>query len=70
MAGPNQPRTARRYIAGAVCPACGLVDKIYVETDGKTATRKCNRCDFTESLDLDGGVQMQTGDWQPVRFKD
>lgn len=70
MADSHKPGTVRRFIAGAVCPACGLVDKIYVETDGKTVTRKCNRCDFTESLDPDGGDQMPAGDWQPVRFRD
>ncbi|MEX0942849.1 MAG: YheV family putative metal-binding protein [Pseudomonadales bacterium] len=70
MADSGQPRPTRRFIAGAICPACGLADKIYVETNGKTATRNCCRCDFTESLDLDGGAKQAPGEWQPIRLKE
>ena len=37
----------RRFIAGAVCPRCGLMDKIIVNLD--TDQRECVSCDFTEA---------------------
>ncbi len=37
----------RRFIAGAVCPACGAVDRIVVEAEGDL--RRCVACDFTEA---------------------
>ena len=37
----------RRFIAGAVCPRCGLLDKIIVNLD--TDQRECVSCDFTEA---------------------
>ena len=36
----------RRFIAGAVCPRCGAMDKIVVNLD--TDTRHCVSCDFSE----------------------
>ncbi|MFN3236527.1 MAG: YheV family putative metal-binding protein [Pseudomonadales bacterium] len=45
------PRPARkRFVAGAVCPKCGQVDKTYVLGDGPDAVRGCNSCGFTERL--------------------
>lgn len=38
---------ARRFIAGAVCPRCGKMDKIVV--DMKTEQRECVACDFSEA---------------------
>lgn len=37
----------RRFIAGAVCPRCGAMDKIVVDMD--TQTRECVACDFSEA---------------------
>ncbi|MDX1735862.1 MAG: YheV family putative metal-binding protein [Halioglobus sp.] len=37
---------ARRFIAGAVCPQCGKVDKIAVEV--ATDRRLCVSCGFSE----------------------
>ena len=37
----------RRFIAGAVCPRCGKMDKIIV--DMETQTRECVACDFSEA---------------------
>lgn len=43
-----QDRPARRrFIAGAVCPRCGKMDKITVNLD--TDQRECVACDFSES---------------------
>ena len=37
----------RRFIAGAVCPRCGAMDKIVVDLDDDM--RACVACDFTEA---------------------
>ncbi len=37
----------RRFIAGAVCPRCGLMDKIVVDTG--TDQRECVACGFSEA---------------------
>ncbi|MEM9254486.1 MAG: YheV family putative metal-binding protein [Pseudomonadota bacterium] len=37
----------RRFIAGAVCPRCGLMDKIAVDLE--TDTRFCVSCGFSEA---------------------
>ncbi|PIE41353.1 MAG: DNA-binding protein [Gammaproteobacteria bacterium] len=34
----------KRFIAGAVCPQCELMDKIYVEGEGKVA--RCAACGY------------------------
>jgi uncharacterized protein len=36
----------RRFIAGAVCPSCALMDKIVVDLD--TDQRQCVNCGFSE----------------------
>ncbi len=42
---PDTP-TRRRFIAGAVCPRCALMDKIVVDLD--TDQRECVSCGFSE----------------------
>ena len=44
----------RRFIAGAVCPRCGEMDKIVV--DMETQTRECVACDFSEKRPADAGA--------------
>lgn len=41
----------RRFIAGAVCPRCGKMDKIVVDMD--TQTRECIDCGFNEGRPAD-----------------
>ena len=36
----------RRFIAGAVCPRCGKMDKIIVDMESQT--RECIDCGFSE----------------------
>ncbi len=36
-----------RFIAGAVCPRCGQMDRIVVSADGET--RSCIACDFSDA---------------------
>ena len=42
---PDTP-ARRRFIAGAVCPRCALMDKIIVDLD--TDQRECVSCGFSE----------------------
>lgn len=50
----------RRFIAGAVCPRCGKMDKIVV--DSRTQTRECTACDFSEDRPTQGppGAELPT----------
>ncbi len=43
----------RRFIAGAVCPRCGAMDKIVVDLDSDE--RECVACDFSERRPQDVG---------------
>ena len=42
----SQEPQNRRFIAGAVCPRCSLMDKIVVDLD--TDARHCISCGFSE----------------------
>ena len=74
-------KVARRFIAGATCPVCHLVDKVYVEkvSSGGLKLRGCVSCGFEESLDKlehqsEHGENKRTvnpgsdSDQQPVRL--
>ena len=39
-------RDRRRFIAGAVCPRCGVMDRIVVDLDSDL--RECVACGFSE----------------------
>jgi uncharacterized metal-binding protein (TIGR02443 family) len=40
----------KRFIAGAVCPRCGEMDRLMTfELEGKTM-RECVSCDFSEAM--------------------
>jgi uncharacterized metal-binding protein (TIGR02443 family) len=41
----------KRFIAGAVCPGCGVEDKVFVVTEESGAYRGCSQCDFQERLE-------------------
>lgn len=41
------PPQRRRFIAGAVCPRCGVMDRIVVDLDSDQ--RECVACGFSES---------------------
>jgi uncharacterized metal-binding protein (TIGR02443 family) len=60
-----------RFIAGAVCPACGAVDRIVVEGDLDARLRRCVECNFRETLSSHSSVvepsQSTAGD---TRFPD
>ncbi len=49
----------RRFIAGAVCPRCGKMDKIII--DMETDLRECVACDFSEARPEDNtGKELPT----------
>lgn len=41
----------RRFIAGAVCPACGEADKLVLLLDSRDRRRECVRCGYSDSLE-------------------
>jgi uncharacterized metal-binding protein (TIGR02443 family) len=55
-----------RFIAGAVCPACGAIDRIVVDGDLDNRVRRCVECDFRETLSAHSSVvqppQSNVGD--------
>ncbi|MFT4633005.1 MAG: putative metal-binding protein (TIGR02443 family) [Candidatus Pseudothioglobus sp.] len=67
----------KRFIAGAVCPECGVEDRIYVLTDSSGQSRHCNDCEFSQRLDSlsenapdveDNAAEL--GTWQPIKLLD
>ncbi|WP_027858534.1 YheV family putative zinc ribbon protein [Marinobacterium jannaschii] len=44
----------KRFIAGAVCPRCAELDTLRMYRDEEREHRECVRCDFTDSMRLDG----------------
>ena len=38
----------KRFIAGAVCPRCGVLDKLFIYHVGDKKFRECVNCDFQE----------------------
>lgn len=57
-----------RFIAGAVCPRCGAMDRLVLESDD---SRRCVACGYEDALDsaasqapktrLDGGLKQPAG---------
>ena len=67
-----------RFISGAVCPSCQLVDKLVLEDIEGVSTRRCVRCGFNDNLELENNLEPTDGqqsdndsqaeEWQPIRF--
>ena len=49
-AAMSESRTKKRFIAGAVCPKCGQMDKIVAWQDEGRDYRACVSCGFTDEL--------------------
>ncbi len=62
----------KRFIAGAICPQCGVEDLIYVVQTAAGQSRHCNQCDFKQNLDDLPVVSTEkaVGDWQPIKLRD
>lgn len=41
----------RRFIAGAVCPRCGALDRLLMDMDGAQRMRECVACGYRDELD-------------------
>lgn len=53
--------TKKRFIAGAVCPACGLMDKIINYQDDEKNYRECVSCGFKDEIHIQPHVrELQT----------
>ena len=48
----------RRFIAGAVCPRCGLQDKLVVDTEA--GSRECVSCGFSDERPVAGVAEPRT----------
>ena len=48
----------RRFIAGAVCPRCGEMDKMLV--DSETDSRECVKCGFRDQRPADSSSEPRT----------
>jgi len=44
----------KRFIAGAVCPRCAVMDSVRMYRDEEREYRECVKCGFEDSLRLDG----------------
>ncbi|QXH46655.1 YheV family putative metal-binding protein [Pseudomonas xanthosomatis] len=47
-------KTKRRFIAGAVCPACSEMDKLMMWNEDGVPHRECVACGFTDTLNEQG----------------
>ena len=55
----------RRFIAGAVCPACREMDRVVVETLPEGRRRLCVHCGHSETMD---DAQVLSGVQPGTRF--
>ena len=45
-----------RFVAGAVCPACGEMDRIVIKDPGEAGARRhCVACGFSDAVPVPGG---------------
>jgi uncharacterized metal-binding protein (TIGR02443 family) len=49
--------TKKRFIAGAVCPRCGLMDKIVVFQRDNKEFRECVNCEFEDVMNFKPAVR-------------
>ncbi len=47
----------KRFVAGAVCPRCGLMDKIVVYRVDDREFRECVSCDFKDEMHFKPAVR-------------
>lgn len=50
----NQPEPVKRFIAGAVCPACSQMDTIRMFQVDDVPHRECVACGYADTLDERG----------------
>ncbi len=57
----------KRFIAGATCPRCQQVDKIFTYEDDQDKWRACANCDFVEAFGASSVAATQTPTELPTR---
>ncbi|MCZ6712280.1 MAG: YheV family putative metal-binding protein [Gammaproteobacteria bacterium] len=69
----------KRFIAGAVCPQCQVVDRLVVEQADGVTRRRCVSCGFSDDQGLTTTVSVSTRfvargpgdvDAQPIKLID
>ncbi len=65
----------KRFIAGAVCPKCGMLDRIVVYREQEKDHRECVNCGFKDELRLQPSpaplsTRVQQAEVKPVRLMD
>lgn len=68
--------TSKRFIAGAVCPSCKLMDKTVIVTKDEQKVRECISCGFSDvapqqsftSEPVTRVTQQQSQPAQPIKF--
>ena len=46
----------KRFIAGAVCPSCGQLDKLVMFWQDERQVRECVRCGYSDEQDENGNI--------------
>lgn len=54
-------RERKRFIAGAVCPRCGVQDRIVMFTEGSAQLRECIDCGFSDQQPEPGADTLPEG---------
>lgn len=49
-----------RFIAGAVCPNCGAMDRLQVIVDAESQQRRCVACGYEDSLESAASQEPKT----------
>ena len=50
-------KVTKRFIAGAVCPSCGEMDKLVMFWQEEKQVRECVRCGYSDQQDENGNIQ-------------
>lgn len=58
----------RRFIAGAVCPRCGEMDKLLVDSD--TNRRECISCGYGDERPTAAQTELRTRVNRPQRLQE
>ncbi|WP_191833190.1 YheV family putative zinc ribbon protein [Pseudomonas fluorescens] len=68
--------TKKRFIAGAVCPACSEPDKLMMWSEDSVPHRECVACGFSDTLNEQGlsvpkelGTRVNKVEVKPVEAK-
>ncbi|WP_210397982.1 YheV family putative zinc ribbon protein [Motiliproteus sediminis] len=51
--------SVKRFIAGAVCPRCGDMDRLRTYRDDQREYRECVSCGYEDAMRLDGEPEAQ-----------